>query len=402
MSDVALRVEHVYKKFRRGELYDSLRDLIPALTGRMFRQGELNESDKREFWALRDISFEVTRGEAFGIIGHNGAGKSTLLKILSRIMKPTKGHIVVAGRLCALIEVSAGFHPDLTGRENIYLNGAILGMNKREIDGKLDAIVAFSGLEEFIDTPVKRYSSGMYARLGFSVSAHVDPDVLVVDEVLSVGDYVFQQKCLTRMAEVIQAGTTVLFVSHNLRAVSDLCPRSLLLDHGQASAIGDTPHVIRQYTDRVRGPAAPAADKAVAIAGVTMRDENGPAIRFGSGAKARVDIEVVAQQCCEKVAVVVFITDENHYNVFNTSTERLGYNPYSFQAGDMLRCTFELDLALGYGTYYLGVSLFRYDVTRLLDTWDQAVTFHVGSPITGSRGVVPCNPRVVSAEISRA
>ena len=193
MSDVALRMEHVYKKFRKGEVYNSLRDLIPALTGKMFRQQSISKSDKREFWALQDISFEVKRGESLGIIGPNGAGKSTILKILSRIMRPTKGSMIVNGRLSALIEVSAGFHQDLTGRENIYLNGTILGMTKREIDSKIDQIIEFSGIEEFIDTPVKRYSSGMYARLGFSVAAHGDPDVLIVDEVLSVGDFVFQQ-----------------------------------------------------------------------------------------------------------------------------------------------------------------------------------------------------------------
>src|SRR5262245_22293 len=277
MSQPALRMAHVYKKFRRGELYDSLRDLIPKLTGRMLRQRELCASDDREFWALQDVSFEVQRGEAFGIIGHNGAGKSTLLKILSRVMKPTRGDMIVNGRLSALIEVAAGFHPDLTGRENIYLNGTILGMKRREIDAKLDAIIAFSGLEDFIDTPVKRYSSGMNARLGFSVSAHVDPDVLLVDEVLSVGDYVFQQKCLSRMAEVIRAGTTVLFVSHNLRAVSDLCPRSLLLDHGSCAAIGETSEVIGHYMDRVRSSGAGRTDRGVAIVGVTLRDEQGRA-----------------------------------------------------------------------------------------------------------------------------
>src|ERR1700734_2770989 len=238
MADVALRMEHVYKKFRKGETFNSLRDLIPALTGSMFRQQELSEKDKREFWALRDISFEVHRGEALGIVGNNGAGKSTILKILSRIMKPTKGNLVVNGRLSALIEVSAGFHHDLTGRENIFLNGTILGMTNREIESKLDQIIAFSGLEEFIDTPVKRYSSGMYARLGFSVAAHVDPEILIVDEVLSVGDSVFQQKCIERMKEVIHSGAAVLFVSHNLKTVAEFCQRTLLVEKGRAVITG--------------------------------------------------------------------------------------------------------------------------------------------------------------------
>src|SRR5579863_7434744 len=220
MSDLALRMEHVYKKFRKGEIYNSLRDLIPAMTGRMFRTSELDSKDKREFWALQDISFEVKRGEALAIIGHNGAGKSTALKILRRIMRPTKGRMVVNGRLSALIEVTAGFHPDLTGMENIFLHGTILGMSKVEIRSKLDQIIAFSGIEEFIDTPVKRYSSGMYARLGFAVAAHVDPEILVVDEVLSVGDFAFQRRCMERMKEVVRNGTCVLFVSHNLKAVA--------------------------------------------------------------------------------------------------------------------------------------------------------------------------------------
>src|SRR5271167_5015058 len=243
-------MEHVYKKFRKGEIYNSLRDLLPALTGRMFRQQELLESDKREFWALHDLSFEVKRGEAFGIIGQNGAGKSTALKILSRIMKPTKGSMVVNGRLSALIEVTAGFHQDLTGRENIFLHGTILGMGRREIQSKLDQIIAFSGIEEFIDTPVKRYSTGMFARLGFSVAAHVNPEVLIVDEVLSVGDYLFQAKCVERMKEVIGSGATVLFVSHNLKNISEFCDRCLLLEKGRSVMTGPANEVISAYLNR--------------------------------------------------------------------------------------------------------------------------------------------------------
>ena len=250
MADSVLNVQHVFKKFRRGELYDSLRELVPAIARRLLRREQGKDLDQREFWALRDVSFQVERGEAFGIIGGNGAGKSTILKLLTGIMRPTKGSIRVAGRISALIEVSAGFHQDLTGRENIYLNGAILGMTRDEIRKRFDEIVDFSGLEEFIDTPVKRYSSGMFARLGFSVAAHVDPDVLLVDEVLSVGDYLFQRKCLERMHAVIRSGATVVFVSHNLREVANLCQRSLLLERGQVQLVGPTEEVIRDYYKR--------------------------------------------------------------------------------------------------------------------------------------------------------
>src|SRR6202045_1411143 len=198
MSEIALEFDGVWKKFKKGEIYDSLRDLIPALMKGLFSSDD-SELHKREFWALQDINFQVRRGEAFAIIGANGAGKSTALKLLSRILRPNRGHIIAHGRLSALIEVGAGFHPALTGRENVYLNGCILGMKRQEIARKFDEIVEFAGIAEFIDTPVKRYSSGMYARLGFAVAAHVDPDILVVDEVLSVGDIVFQNRCLEKM-----------------------------------------------------------------------------------------------------------------------------------------------------------------------------------------------------------
>src|SRR6267378_3760252 len=262
MADAALRCSGVYKKFRKGELYDSLRDLVPAVTGRLFRRSPPPSGlAEREFWALQDVSFDVRHGEALGIVGSNGAGKSTILKLLSRIMRPTRGAVEVDGRLSALIEVSAGFHPDLTGRENIFLHGAILGMSRAEIRRRFDAIVAFSGLAEFIDTPVKRYSSGMFARLGFSVAAHVEPDVLIVDEVLSVGDYVFQQKCVERMNTVLARGATIVFVSHNLRAVADLCTRSLLLDHGQVMAIGPTEQIVKRYLTGTAGPRRGAAQQ---------------------------------------------------------------------------------------------------------------------------------------------
>jgi homopolymeric O-antigen transport system ATP-binding protein len=246
MSEIALEFDGVWKKFKKGEIYDSLRDLIPALMRGLFSSDD-SELHKREFWALQGITFQVRRGEAFAIIGANGAGKSTALKLLSRILRPNRGHIIAHGRLSALIEVGAGFHPDLTGRENVYLNGCILGMKRQEIARKFDEIVEFAGIAAFIDTPVKRYSSGMYARLGFAVAAHVDPEILLVDEVLSVGDMQFQQKCLDRMRQVVKNGTTVIFVSHNLQAVQMLCSRTLFLKEGRVAGIGPTSEVMREY-----------------------------------------------------------------------------------------------------------------------------------------------------------
>ena len=324
MAEAPLEMEHVFKKFKKGEIHDSLRDLIPALTGGLLRRARSGRLEGREFWALQDVSFQVGRGEAFGIIGANGAGKSTILKLLSNIMKPTKGTLHVRGTLSALIEVSAGFHPDLTGRENIYLGGAVLGMSRQRIRAKFDEIVAFSGLAEFIDTPVKRYSSGMFTRLGFSVAAHVDPDILIVDEVLSVGDFVFQRKCVERMNAVLASGTTVVFVSHNLRAVADLCPRSLFLERGRVAAIGPTDDVIKAYLARTAAVVELAPDQEVTISHFAVRSEHGDGIQFESGQKAWVDVEITALAPCNNVAVALDVRDETHYQMFHTSTERMG------------------------------------------------------------------------------
>jgi ABC-type polysaccharide/polyol phosphate transport system ATPase subunit len=394
MSDVALRMEHVYKKFKKGEIYNSLRDLIPAMTGKILR-GDLNLRDKREFWALQDISFEVKCGEALGIIGHNGAGKSTALKILSRIMRPTTGQMTVNGRLSALIEVGAGFHSDLTGLENIYLHGTILGMTKREIQSKLDQIVAFSGIEEFIDTPVKRYSSGMYARLGFSIAAHVNPDVMIIDEVLSVGDFAFQQRCIDRIREVIKTGTTVLFVSHDLKAVTEICPQTMLLEHGKVLALDQTHVVARKYLGAM--PDAPQEDKPVYISSVRVRDRSGEQSTFESGAVAWVDVEITAREAVERLAVVIWFTDETLYQVFNTSTERLGFAPISLQPGESYRCTFELVLNMAHGTFNLASDIFRYDIERSYDRHNRSATIFVGST-TAVRGAVNCFPKLVYSE----
>ena len=397
MHDIALQIEHLYKKFRKGEVYDSLRDLIPALTGRLFRQQDLNDADQREFWALRDISFEVKRGEAFGIIGHNGAGKSTMLKILSRIMKPTRGSMVVNGRLSAMIETSAGFHPDLTGRDNIFLNGTILGMTRREIESKLDQIIDFSGLEDFIDTPVKRYSSGMNARLGFAVAAHVDPEILVVDEVLSVGDLVFQKNCMERMRSVVKAGTTVLFVSHNLKAVTELCQRAMLLDHGRSVTIDSTDSVVRRYLSDTQKPNDDDRQKSVYISQVGVRDGNGDQCKFESGQRAWVDIEIKARERVDKLAVVLILSDDSQYILFSTSTERLGYEPFSLDSGEGYRFTFELTLNMAHGTFHIGAAIHRYDIQKQYDYRSPAATVFIGSSLA-VLGAVNCFPRLLEAE----
>jgi lipopolysaccharide transport system ATP-binding protein len=379
MSEVAVRMEHVYKKFRKGETFNSLRDLMPALTGKM--------------------SFEVMAGECFGIIGHNGAGKSTALKLLSRIMKPTTGKMTVKGRLSALIEVSAGFHQDLTGRENIFLNGSILGMNKREIQSKIDQIIDFSGIEEFIDTPVKRYSSGMYARLGFSVASHVDPDVLIVDEVLSVGDSAFQQKCLERMREVVRGGAAVLFVSHNLKVVAEFCHRCLLLEKGQTAQVGKPQEVISTYLQAASGrQAANDGLGPVRISSVRVCDENGDCMRFRPGQRAWIDIELTAVTRCNKVSVTLYMVDEKFTHVFDTSTERLGHATVDLEEGDVYSCTFELQLNLAEGAFYPSVVLYRYDIQKVYDRWEPASTIYISSE-GGVRGIAHCFPRLCRQEI---
>jgi ABC-type polysaccharide/polyol phosphate transport system ATPase subunit len=232
---------------RHHSLRDMLTDAIKAPVRRLRGRGGEHASTE-EFWALRDVSFDVRPGEVIGIVGQNGAGKSTLLKILSRIVEPTRGRVQLRGRVASLLEVGTGFHPELSGRENIYLNGSILGMKKVEIDAKFDEIVDFAEVEKFLDTPVKRYSSGMYVRLAFAVAAHLEPEVLIVDEVLAVGDAQFQAKCLGRMKEVsATVGRTVLFVSHNLSAVSALCSRAVLLNKGRLVADGPTAEVLSSY-----------------------------------------------------------------------------------------------------------------------------------------------------------
>jgi ABC-type polysaccharide/polyol phosphate transport system ATPase subunit len=395
MSDIVVSMEHVSKKFKKGELFDSLRDLIPALTGRLFNSQKNKTLEVREFWAIDDVSFDVKKGEAFGIIGPNGAGKSTILKLLSGIIKPTSGVLQISGRLSALIEVGAGFHGDLTGRENIFLNGVILGMKKNDIRAKFDEIVEFSGLSEFIDTPVKRYSTGMYARLGFSVAAHVDPDILIVDEVLSVGDFSFQRKCIERMRSVIHSGATVIFVSHNLRAVAELCGRSLLLDHGKIVISGSTNDVIRSYLGRFAERKRVLSEKTVFISSVKIRDQKKECVSFMSGQKAWIEIETTARKRCEKLAVVIFIRDASDYPLFHTSTERLGYGTFSLEAGQTLRHTFELQLHLATGTFHVGSRIYRYDIEKEYDYLCPAATIIINSD-DDVQGAVNVYPKLIT------
>jgi len=257
MSKTVIQVEHLSKAYRIGVEDVKSDTLVGAFTQaikaplRNFRTlrnlRSLNRDEASLFWALKDINFEVKEGEVLGIIGHNGAGKSTLLKILSRITEPTEGRIAIHGRVSSLLEVGTGFHPDLTGRENIYMNGTILGMRKKEIDGKLDEIISFSGISRHIDTPVKRYSSGMTVRLAFSVAAHLEPEILIVDEVLAVGDAEFQKKCLSKMEDVTRKGRTVLFVSHNMMAIKSICKTGILLKSGQISFKGTATDTVTTY-----------------------------------------------------------------------------------------------------------------------------------------------------------
>jgi lipopolysaccharide transport system ATP-binding protein len=251
-----IRVEGLGKRYRRGQAgsggYRALRDV---LTDAWYARADRSHPPHREetFWALRDINFEVGKGEVVGIIGHNGAGKSTLLKILSRVTVPTEGRVILEGRVGALLEVGTGFHPELTGRENIYLSGAILGMRRDEIRRRFDAIVDFAAIGDFLDTPVKRYSSGMRVRLGFSVAAHLEPEILLVDEVLAVGDMAFRDRCLGKMSDVAGEGRTLLVVSHHLALITDLCTRALVLDHGSVSFDGPVEDAIHAYRQGLEG-----------------------------------------------------------------------------------------------------------------------------------------------------
>jgi lipopolysaccharide transport system ATP-binding protein len=330
MSDIAVRVEHLSKRYKIGgpqNSYRTLRESLVSAAGAPLRwlRGERRRDE--QIWALDDISFEVKHGEALGIIGRNGAGKSTLLKILSRITKPTHGRVELNGRVSSLLEVGTGFHPELTGRENIYLNAAILGMKRAEIDRKFDEIVDFSEIEKFLDTPVKYYSSGMYVRLAFAVAAHLEPEILVVDEVLAVGDARFQKKCLGKMSDVAHEGRTVLFVSHNLGTISRLCSKSILLDKGHLICFDNTSNVIKSYieagqdylTEYVK-PNDPS--KAITLRAVRICDKDwvllaNPEVKYDT--EIGLEIEYEVNQTCDNCTVWIGLESLDGTMVFTTT-----------------------------------------------------------------------------------
>jgi lipopolysaccharide transport system ATP-binding protein len=364
MSDLAIRVEDLWKEYTVGDslvratFYDAL--------GRLLRRPDEAAQARRKFWALQGVDFELRGGEVLGVVGRNGAGKSTLLKILSRITAPTRGRARVRGRVASLLEVGTGFHPELTGRENIFLNATILGMTRGEIQRKLDAIVEFAGIGRFLDTPVKRYSSGMYVRLAFAVAAHVEADILLVDEVLAVGDAEFQKRCMGLMGEVARGGRTILFVSHNLTALRNLCTQGLLLQAGQVAAQGPIAEVLEQYVARSERegevvlephPAASSADAAITrVRVVPNGDQPGATIRGTQGCRIEIDVRVPA---ADKLDIFIHCHNEQQVMVFSSGSFRAASGDSSVAPGGH-RFTCEVPgYVLNDGSYTLDVMLVR-------------------------------------------
>jgi ABC-type polysaccharide/polyol phosphate transport system ATPase subunit len=376
MTGPRVILDGVWKRFRRGERHDSLRDLIPALVKRCVGRGG-HAVDEREFWALSDVSFEVHAGEALGIIGRNGAGKSTILKLLTRILKPTRGACAVNGRSGALIEVAAGFHPDLTGRENIYLQGAIMGMRRADIAARFDEIVEFAGVDRFIDTQVKRYSSGMNARLGFSIAAHVNPEVLLIDEVLAVGDMAFQEKCQARMKRFLDEGVAIVFVSHQLPTVARLCRKVLLLERGSTVRLGPPAAVIAEYC-----AGAPASDHDDVVIGATLRPrkvvEGGDAFEIPAGTELGLTVTLEFRVDVERATIGVVVWDiTRELYVYGASSDFVGVPQIRARAGERRTFAFTFDANLTRGLYAIELNVVDPDRHRFLGIARGIRHFHV-------------------------
>jgi lipopolysaccharide transport system ATP-binding protein len=349
MTKPVIDIENVGKRYR----IDALREPYLSLRGEVMKvfSAKRRRARKEEeiFWALRDVSFGVQSGDAVGIIGRNGAGKSTLLKILSQITPPTEGKITMRGRVASLLEVGTGFHPELSGRENIYLNGAILGMSRSEVKRKFDEIVAFAEVDKFLDTPVKRYSSGMYVRLAFSVAAHLEPEVLVVDEVLAVGDAQFQKKCLGKMEDVARGGRTVLFVSHNMQAVSALCTRGVVLNNGRVDFESNAEEAIDHYL-RTLFMDVPVADLrlrrdrrgrgSVRVTAISLYDKGGARVNsLKSGESCHIDFDYEALSPTSSLSIAFTVRDATAQYLFRPSSEDTGQDYQSVAERGRLRCT---------------------------------------------------------------
>ena len=402
MSDPIIIVENLGKKYRlrhqqNRQKYLSLREVLmdkSRAVGQRFRRvartfrgnkyfGQQGPAIE-DFWALRDVSFEINRGESVGIIGRNGAGKSTLLKILSRITEPTTGRFRLCGRMASLLEVGTGFHPELTGRENIYLNGAVLGMTRVEIIRKFDEIVSFAEIEKFLDTPVKRYSSGMYVRLAFAVAAHLEPEILVVDEVLAVGDAEFQKKCLGKMGEVARGGRTVIFVSHNMAAVQNLCSLGILLKDGQVAHLGAIADVVSEYLlARKKTAYEPIAERIdregdgrVRVIGLTANDQpSGSPVTVCCGDKVVFKLKYEVNSLVADPAFAIGIWDAFGTQVLYMNNRMAG-NPIRLTSPRMiLRCQIPR-LTLAPGQYFVHVSVSG-DNGRAVDRIEGAMTLNV-------------------------
>jgi lipopolysaccharide transport system ATP-binding protein len=421
MTDVVIKVENLSKRYtirhqngRRDGLRHAIHDFAAAPL-RWLRGGvgswvlgngsspqyptpntQHPAPNTEEFWALRGINFEVKQGEVLGIIGRNGAGKSTLLKILSRITDPTEGRVRIRGRVASLLEVGTGFHPELTGRENIFLNGAILGMSREEIRRKFDQIVDFSGVEKFIDTPVKRYSSGMYVRLAFAVAAHLEPEILIVDEVLAVGDFEFQQRCLGKMNEVATSGRTVLFVSHNMAAVEALCTNVILLKGGELVAFGETPVIVQRYqiaaSDSLHAVSSllekrRKARNAVPIMRkvILKNADSEPATSFPMGGSVCVEVEFDAPSHLSPVLGIVVKTD-TRASVFGIDNRIIdGFHFEKVQRGTIV-CQID-NLPLMPGRY--SIDLYFGDRHSSIDRIEDAISFSIVSADVFGTGKLP-------------